>query len=205
MGRRDASLAINLNNYAFLLRRKSQFAEAAAVYREAFDIHRDIFGDDHPGTLLLMQNLASALITGGNIDEGIEVLEMRLAASRTRWQETDWQLASAESGLGRALMTSNRPAQAEPHLRAAESIFTTSIGKEHAWTVAARAWIAACAADLGRTSEASRLFDRNLVELRTASLDIDVRASAGQLALHLESAGLVSRAAAYREAIARLP
>jgi eukaryotic-like serine/threonine-protein kinase len=200
-GDRSPVVASTLNGLAFLVQRESRPDEAATLYREALEIESTIFGEDHPQTQMLMQNLASALIAGGHQDEGLEVLRTRLAAARSRWTDNDWRTASAASGLGRAYMTFDRYAEAEPLFRTAESSFTATIGRDHAWTVAVRAWIAGSIALRGRTREAGPLFDRNIDQLRAAVLDNDVRASLTQLARKLDGAGLTARAEAYRQIV----
>lgn len=132
--RASADLAIHLNNLGYLRRVREDFPAAALAYREALEIRARLIGRGHPGSLLIANNLASALHEAGRREETVEVLGENVTAAREQWPEGHWRVGSALGGLGNALLRYGDITGAEPVLRAAVDEYTRQLGAEHEWT-----------------------------------------------------------------------
>jgi eukaryotic-like serine/threonine-protein kinase len=146
------ALSQTLNNLGYLLRLQGDYSGADTLYREAFTISTELYGRDHPTTMLLGTNLAAVLMLSGRPDESIAILEANIESTTAQFGPEHWRVGAALSGLGFAYLQSPTPGLAEEPLRRAVAVYETSLGAEHEWTVFARAHLAGQRIGVGRTT-----------------------------------------------------
>jgi Tfp pilus assembly protein PilF len=64
-----------MGNFASLLSRRNEHVAAERMYRAALSPHRRVFGDSHPNTLLLHNNLAFCLMRQERVREASAIYE----------------------------------------------------------------------------------------------------------------------------------
>ena len=200
LGPDDYTLASPYNNLGFLLRTRGDFAAAEAEYRHAVRIVHRVLGAGHPTSLMLTSNLASALEFQEKFDEVESIGRERIAAAEQQWPEGHWRVGAAYQAQGQFLLRMDRAAEAVDPLRRAAGSYTASLGPDHTWTVMARVWQGVALLLLGETRQAEALMAPALDRLtsRRASLDEQVRFSAGRAADLLDSRGHDAQASRLR-------
>lgn len=159
-------LAIHLNNLAYLLRTKGEYARAEPLYREALDITTGLFGRGHPNSLLLANNLASVLHSQGDTAATLEILANSASAARAQWPQDHWRVGSAFSVLGTAQLRLGRVEDAFASLREARRIYVDVLGTDHDWTFFVEAKLAAGHVAAGRDSIGQPYLDQMYRYLR---------------------------------------
>jgi eukaryotic-like serine/threonine-protein kinase len=109
---------------------------ADSLMRQAVEIHRRTAGEAHTTTLTLMNNLAGVLRDQGRYQEAEPWYREVLRLRRIHQPEEIFPIVYAEYGLGRVLLETGRPREAEPLLRSVAAAFPVSdergrLGREH--------------------------------------------------------------------------
>jgi tetratricopeptide (TPR) repeat protein/tRNA A-37 threonylcarbamoyl transferase component Bud32 len=156
----DNSLALPLNNYAFLLRTLGEFARAEPIYREGLEISTRLYGRGHPRSLLLANNLAAVLHELGD-ERGAEVLlRENVAAAHAQWPDGDWRVGAEHAALGRMLLRDHQWDDAFEQLREAHAVYSRFLGADHLWTYFIEATLAAGHVARGRADLGQPYLDR---------------------------------------------
>ena len=196
----DPDLAANHNNLGYLLRVRGDYAGAEQSYREALRLATETLGAGHLSTLLMRQNLASALELGGKIDDALAVAREQIAAAESEWPQGHWRVGSAHLALGRALVRHGRSTEAIDPLESGVRVYSSTIGPRHDWTMVARADLAGALliAGQGSSGRAGLVEALAVLRARRAQLDGDSRYFLGRIATVLEEAGYKTEAAPFR-------
>ncbi|MDH3222408.1 MAG: tetratricopeptide repeat-containing serine/threonine-protein kinase, partial [Gemmatimonadota bacterium] len=195
------ALAVALNNLAVVRRMQEDYDEAAELYEEALAIMTDILGPDHPTSLMMAGNLATALSQGGHAEEALVVQRQRVSAARDRWPDGHWRVGQALMNLGGELLLAGRPEEAIEPLADALEIMMIEIGPMHAWTDVYRGWLATAGMAAGRDEGARQLFENSLQGLASYPElpgDNQVRSMLQALLRVMDRYGLTDEAARYR-------
>jgi serine/threonine protein kinase/tetratricopeptide (TPR) repeat protein len=143
---------------------------------EQFQVARELYtqhvGIDHPDTLLSMDNLASAYIFAGRMQEGVKLYEETLARMRAKLGpdhlDTLWSMASLAGCYNRVGRYQDAVKLAEEALRLRKA----KLGTDHPQTLQSMYTLAVCYQDAGRAKEALKLNEETL-ERRKAKLGPD--------------------------------
>ncbi|HET7276311.1 MAG TPA: serine/threonine-protein kinase [Longimicrobiaceae bacterium] len=204
IGANPASVAATSNNLAYLLKVKGDFAAAEPLYREALEIHRSIYGETHPTTLMMMSNLASVLYEQGKFEETESILREKVSLARSTYPSGHWKIGSMlVNGVGRFLMQQQNCEAAVPLLRQGADIWAVGLGESHLWTAKAQGALGVCLLALGHTEEADELLSHSQPIMKKAvENDANVNVHLRTLAEFSETAGLTETAAVYRALLA---
>lgn len=201
------SLAKTLNDLAYLLRTQEDFAGAVPLYQESLDIVRNLLGEAHPTTLLVMNNLASVLDHGGEVNAAEEILRRRVALERAHNPPGHWRLGAALGALGTHLLRfRGDPGAALEPMRERLAVYRGTLGDGHDWTAEARVGVGECLLRLDRLEEAEPL----LLEGRARLAEVEgpegqrTRGVGALLVELYERWGRPDRAEPYREPGGRL-
>jgi tetratricopeptide (TPR) repeat protein len=62
-----------MNNLALVLSEQGQYSEAEALHRQTLELYKRILGEQHPSTLISINNLASVLKAQGKHEKANRV------------------------------------------------------------------------------------------------------------------------------------
>jgi eukaryotic-like serine/threonine-protein kinase len=151
--------AMVLNNYASLLRVMGRFDEAEVYFRESLDImgagRSGEFDEDF--TYAVHNNLAALLTQLERHAEAVAIAQEARALTEAAYPPDHWRVARVTRRVGEAYRAGGDCAAADPHLRAALTIFQDALGPDHTWTALSRARVGTCLVELGRLKEAEEL------------------------------------------------
>jgi serine/threonine-protein kinase len=170
-GADDDSIPWQLSALATVLDNQGQPLKALPLYREALAIAAPKMGVDSVPYAVLLNNLALASMRVGDYAESERAYRQGLAIASKAWGERDEGLANYRYNLGNLLLRT-RPAEAEPLLKACESVFASNYPADHPEVIATRVVMAVVSARLGHVSEARdwiRQIDDSKAELTPIS------------------------------------
>ena len=133
--------------------------EAEELFRDSLDMRTELFGNDHPDTLVTANWLAVVLTEQGRLDEveamDIDILERRRRVLGDRHPHT---LRSIHN-LAVLYRYTSRPAEAEPYFREALTVSRETLGDEDVFTLLATMNYGAMLRETGRYDEALVLLE----------------------------------------------
>ena len=193
-----------LNEIAYYLYERGQYAEAEPLSSAAMEIHRAALGEQHPDYAASLNNLASLYRAMGRHAEAEPLLVRSLAIRRAALGEQHPDYAASLNNLASLYRAMGRHAEAEPLLVAAMEIRRAALGEQHPDYVASLNSLAMLYESTGRHAEAEPLLVRSLA-IRRAALGEqhpDYAASLNSLAMLYESTGRHAEAESlYRQAM----
>ena len=160
LGGAGTGLAIHLNNHAFLLRTRGEFARAEPPYREALNIHAALHGRGHPNSLLVATNLAAVLDELGDLAGAEAVLRENLEAAKAQWPDSHWRVGAQHEALGGVLLRRRQWDEGLTHLGEARDVYREVLGARHLWTFFVEATMAAGHVARGRADLGQPYLDR---------------------------------------------
>jgi tetratricopeptide (TPR) repeat protein len=119
LGEDDGMVARRMNDIALQFLGQGQMDEAVEMLREATHRHAAAFGNTHPQTLSMLNNLAGVLLRNEEYAEAIETYRQTLEQVRLTVPEDAINLAYPINGLASALRDSGQVAESEPWFREA--------------------------------------------------------------------------------------
>jgi tetratricopeptide (TPR) repeat protein len=160
LGGAGTGLAAHLNNHAFLLRTRGEFARAEPPYREALNILTALHGRGHPNSLLVATNLAAVLDELGDLAGAEAVLRENLEAAKAQWPDSHWRVGAQHEALGGVLLRRRQWDKGLTHLGEARDVYREVLGARHLWTFFAEATTAAGHVARGRADLGQPYLDR---------------------------------------------
>ena len=157
-GRTD--FAVELNNYAYLLRTLQDYAGAEPLYREALEISTRLYGRGHPSSLNISNNLGSVLHEQGKRDDVIALFQENVTAAQAQWPNGHWRVGAQHATLGRALLRYRQFDEAFAQLRLGHEAYSRLLGPDHAWTYDLEATLAAGYVANGQAERGQPYLDR---------------------------------------------
>jgi len=107
------NLAGGLNDLAWLLKEKKNYAESEALFRECIEVLKKLYPDGHPHVAYTITGLGLLLTETGNASAGEPFLREALEILRRFLPPHAWDIAMGESNLGFCLTTQRRFTEAE--------------------------------------------------------------------------------------------
>jgi serine/threonine-protein kinase len=196
----DLVLATNLEDLATTrLQLGKDAKEALALYREAQPIIVKLLGSNHPGTALLLNNIASVYMRTGGVDDAVRTLREAIAIYE-RQANPPYEYGVSLSNLSALLRDEGRTADAEPYARRAIDVVCATTGDPNAF-------LAETMNELAEVLCAQKRYDEAEKQLRASLAMLDTL-GAGQHPFHVHgeyTLGLVlARTGRLREAEASL-
>ena len=115
LGEDDIDTLQSMSNLGTLLLRQGKYAEAQTVLRQAYEKRKVVLGADHVFTLGTMSQLSSTYERQDRFAEALPLLTELCKPERLRKVKESTQTMLV-ARLGRALLRSGKPADAEPVL-----------------------------------------------------------------------------------------
>ena len=166
-GDRNPLVAVTMNNLGAVLqdesrqgngeKDKAKLDEALALHRQALDIRRAVFGDQHPAVANSLCNLGEALRLAGDLPAAESHFRQCLALLRKLVGDDHPTVSHALDGLGRVLLDRGLPKAAVDLLRHALAIRRRSFPPGHQRIAESEGDLGACLTALGRYREAEPL------------------------------------------------
>ena len=110
-GRRD--LAVSLNGLALVLRDVGNLGEAEALQRQALELRRKLYGNEHALVAESLNDLALMLRSEGKLGEAERTHREALAMERKLFGNNHLAVATSLNNLGLALEAEGQPTEAE--------------------------------------------------------------------------------------------
>ncbi|MEM9481262.1 MAG: tetratricopeptide repeat protein [Verrucomicrobiota bacterium] len=120
-----------LNNLALLLQDTNRLKEAEPLMKEALDIDRASFGDQHPHVARNLNNLATLLKATNRLKEAEPLMKEALDIDRASFGNQHPNVAIDLNNLALLLKDTNRLKEAEALMREALDIDRASFGDQH--------------------------------------------------------------------------
>jgi tetratricopeptide (TPR) repeat protein len=108
---------------------EQQVDKAVPLLREATERHATAYGQTHPQTLVMRNNLSGVLQANAEYDEAIELYHETLELVRLTVEEDAISLAYPINGLANALRDSGQVAESESWFR--EAVRLTAVNESH--------------------------------------------------------------------------
>ncbi len=199
----DSTSPMVLNDLATLLRQTGREEEAAAVYAQAYELSRRFFRPTDRNRGVLASNYAYALSQLKRDSAAIAVLDDEVSSRRLHYPPDHWLLGTAVGARALALQAAGRHDEAVAQNEERLSIFTTSLGATHPWTLNAQVDHATMLHAAGRSREAEQLLLRTLEAAPSIAQPSDrdrvVSGARAALVTLYESRGDRARANRYRD------
>jgi serine/threonine-protein kinase len=144
------------NNLGYVLKERGQLDEAEGLYLRSLAGRRRVLGNDHADTLGTIHNLA-ALDVEQHRYARAEALVREVIQGRRRRASEALQLAGSLALLGRLLLETDRPRDAEPPLREALAVRRKALPKGDWQTAYTGSLLGCCMTSQRRFTEAEPL------------------------------------------------
>jgi serine/threonine protein kinase/Flp pilus assembly protein TadD len=132
-----ADRASALNTLGATLWKGWRLVEAQAPYRQALELYRAAYGDEHARTAVAYNNLANLLIWLGDGAEASTLMERAVAINRAAYGESHPTVGINLSNLANMMRSSGRLAEAEQIHRDVLASVREQLGSEHPRTIVA--------------------------------------------------------------------
>ena len=129
LGSKDPATLTAINNYALLMRAKSEEPKAEALLREVLEGRLEVLGERHVLTAESMSNFGGMLASKGDFVKGCELLERALEIMKTF--DSDAKTVTTATGLAANYVSQGRLDEAESLLRWVLDTYTTRLGPDH--------------------------------------------------------------------------
>ncbi len=176
-------------NRAELLRLSGQLDAAGPLYRSQLEAARELYGNDHPGLLLHLNQTAVYLTEAGLLGAAAELFVEVTSLARSALDANHPFRAQALDDLATLERLRGRPEQAIAAYREALDIRQVAFGSEHPEVAVTLTGLAEALADTGADDDALRELEQALHSLRGSTLFPDARARALYLRARLADRG----------------
>ncbi|HEX9735565.1 MAG TPA: serine/threonine-protein kinase [Thermoanaerobaculia bacterium] len=123
-------VALTINNLALVLRGRED-REAAALYRRALEMNRELIGDGHPDLAGGLKNLATVLCELGEHEEALTLFAEAEALERKVLGLDHWTVATTWNNLANCKRTMGDLDEADNLYRKALELRRTVLGPDH--------------------------------------------------------------------------
>ncbi len=128
----DTLLATSMTNLATALRGAGKTASAEGYYRQALELNRALFGEDHDRVAQVMRELARLLFEGhSNLNEAEQLMKRSLQIYRKQFGDEHAEVASTLIELGNLSVWKDDLAAAEEYQREALHICQLKYPRTH--------------------------------------------------------------------------
>ncbi|CAE7273498.1 klc-2 [Symbiodinium natans] len=183
---------------------RSRLEEAEPLYREALEARRSKLGDQHPDTLISINNLAALLEARGRLEEAEPLYREALKARRSKLGDQHPDTLISINNLAALLKAHGRLEEAEPLYREALEGSRTTLGGSHPHTLVSVYNLACLLETIGQHDEAEKLYREELEQCRAkfGATHEETLSSTQNLARFLQERGKESKLA---ELLEQLP
>ena len=120
-----------LNQVAFYLQARGQYAVAEPLYQQALEIDRQVLGEQHPDFASSLNNLAALYYSTGRYEQAEPLYQQALEIRRQVLGEQHPDFAISLNNLAALYDSTGRYEQAEPLYQQALEIRRQVLGEQH--------------------------------------------------------------------------
>ncbi len=121
----------SLNSLATLKMKQSKLDEAEALFNESLQIERAHRGDQHPLTVVTLENLANISFSRKNYEKALEILKEVLSTREKLFGADSMPAARTRFNIGSVALAKNDYAAALPLIEGALPIFRKTMGEQN--------------------------------------------------------------------------
>ncbi len=136
------------------------YPESESFERQALDIDRSYYGEDHPKTAARLTSLAESLTYETKYDEAVAALQQALAIQQRIYGPAHPAVAETVNELGNVASMRNQLDEAEVQFRRAADIYRTVYGDHHYLVAIALSNVASVYMDKKDYPRAEQAFSR---------------------------------------------
>ena len=188
----SATVSLVLMNLATNLTSQKKYDEADAIFGQALNRSRDLYGKNHPNVAMVMTHYGRMYSLKGEYSTAERILREAVEIERKTLPPGHAESAQTLVTLGLVLVREGEPKQGEPYLREALDIRERALPNGHWTTANVRSMLGECLTEQQRYAEAEPLLRRGYDE---------IKAALGEN--HPRTVEAAQRLARYRKAIAR--
>lgn len=122
------------NNLGYLLKVQDKLEEASVHYNRSLEINQFIYGQKHPNTKIILNNLSALYSTNGQFNLAEDIRLDLLEMTREEFGETHWRTGASYEALGILKIQSGDLDPSAGFFEKAIEIYTESLGEDHIWT-----------------------------------------------------------------------
>ncbi|MEM7626325.1 MAG: tetratricopeptide repeat protein [Planctomycetota bacterium] len=120
-----------LNRLGLALKNMAHFDRAIAMYHQALDIDRRVFGNDHPNVAVSVNNIGGVLKARGDLDGALEAFRDAERIDRAAFGDDHPNVAIRVNNIGSVLKARGDLDEALEAYRGAERIDREALGNDH--------------------------------------------------------------------------
>ena len=201
-GERHPAQIATLNNLGLNLRRLDELDAAEAAYREAVELQRSNFGEEHDNDFLL-NNLASVLFAKGDVSAAEDLFRQAREAARRQRGPDHWTIFAFELRIARCRIFQGFAVEAETSLRQLLDAWYAVLGSHWRYQEG-RSILGESLSVQGRCSDAEPLLHEAFENLLGKATERTRHDAFDRLRDHLERCGEKERIASF-EALMKQP
>ena len=157
LGGGGTALARGMNARAGILESQGDPEGAEALYRRAWQLYRDFFGEDHPFAAIVQTNVGAAAYDQGKIEEAEALYRDALPVLVEAYSEQHATVGTTYMLIGTLECTTRRFDDGEQSLRRAREILEATLGSQHFRLGQVQLRLGGCLAAAQRHEEAEPL------------------------------------------------
>lgn len=155
-----------LHHAGWYLHTRGEYAQAQACEEQALAIYRALFGDEHPSTAMILNNLAVTYEDRGKLKEAALLHQQALAIRRSTLGENHLDTITSLSSLASLSHEQGKLEQAASLYREALATQRQLLGDEHPDTITTLVRLAELSRQQGKFAEAVSLYQQTLATRR---------------------------------------
>ena len=122
------------NNLGFLMKVQGKSEEALVHYNSALEINRFIYGEKHPNTKIILNNLSALYSSMNQFDQAEEIRLDLLKITKEDFGEFHWRTGTAYEALGIIKIQADQMENSADFFERAIQIYSQALGDNHIWT-----------------------------------------------------------------------
>jgi len=154
------------NNLGFLMKVQGKSEEALVHYNRALEINRFVYGEKHPNTTIVLNNLSALYSSMNQFDQAEEIRLDLLEITREAFGEFHWRTGTAYEAIGILKIQSGELENSVDYFDRAEQIYSEALGADHIWTNRAKLYFSLCRFNSSADQSARTQFEEAFSQLK---------------------------------------
>jgi tetratricopeptide (TPR) repeat protein len=148
-----------LNNLAAIYKDEKNYEKADSLYRTSFEIHENVYGREHPQSIMLLQNIRNVAVNRDRIDQADSLSSSIFELKKGVYGAQSWQLAQSYNSYGTIQFIHGNFNVATEYVEQAHDIYSDVLGENHNWTINSRLLLAFCLINIQEKRKAKSYYE----------------------------------------------
>lgn len=122
------------NNLGYLMKVQQRLEEAIVHYTQSLETNRFVYGEAHPNTRIVLNNIAGLYKELGFTEEAEGILDELLQITLQTFGEFHWRTGVAYQAIGILNIQAGALTESTYYFNQAVSVYTEALGPDHIWT-----------------------------------------------------------------------